>query len=70
MAVAAVANGALAPGDMITGTGVAAGTYVKAYGTGTGGTGTYTVSASQTVSSTTITAPSVTWAFTGRSSVL
>ena len=32
------------------------GTKITAYGTGTGGSGTYTVSASQTVSSTTITA--------------
>ena len=39
----------------ISGTGVTAGTTITALGTGSGGVGTYTVSASQTVSSTTIT---------------
>jgi hypothetical protein len=53
--VTAVANGVLSVGDIISGTGVTAGTTITALGTGTGGTGTYTVSASQTVGSTTIT---------------
>ena len=55
MTVSAVASGALAVGDTITGTGVTAGTSIVAEGTGAGGTGTYVVSAGQTVASTTIT---------------
>lgn len=56
LTVSAVSSGTLAVGQQISGTGVTAGTYITALGSGTGGTGTYTVSASQTVSSTTITA--------------
>jgi hypothetical protein len=56
MTVTAVALGALAVGQGISGTGVTPGTTITALGTGTGGTGTYTVSASQTVGSTTIVA--------------
>lgn len=48
-------DGAIYVGMPITGTGVTAGTTVTAFGTGTGLTGDYTVSASQTVGSTTIT---------------
>lgn len=48
-------TGAIAVGQMVTGTGVAVGTVITALGTGTGGTGTYTVGISQTVSSTTLT---------------
>lgn len=55
LTVTAVANGNLEVGQEITGTGVTAGTTITALGTGTGLTGTYTVSASQTVASTTIT---------------
>lgn len=55
MTVTAVASGTIAVGQVITGTGVTAGTVITALGTGTGGAGTYTVSASQTVASTTIT---------------
>ncbi len=44
-------GGTIEVGDVITGTGVTAGTTVTALGTGTGTTGTYTVSVSQTVSS-------------------
>ena len=55
MTVTAVGSGTIAVGQVITGTGVTAGTVITALGTGTGGTGTYTVSASQTVASTTIT---------------
>ena len=51
----APADGAIYIGMPITGTGVTAGTTITAFGTGTGLAGTYTVSASQTVSSTTIT---------------
>ena len=58
LTVSAVTSGSLAVGQAIKGTGVTAGTTITALGTGTGGTGTYTVSASQTVSSTTIMADS------------
>jgi hypothetical protein len=53
--VTAVSSGVIQVGMLITGTGVTAGTTITALGTGTGGTGTYTVSAAQTVASTTIT---------------
>lgn len=55
-------NGVSSPGHglkvgaVVEGTGVTAGTTITALGSGTGGAGTYTVSASQTVSATTITA--------------
>jgi hypothetical protein len=55
MTVTAVGSGTIAVGQLITGTGVTAGTTITALGTGTGSTGTYTVSASQTTASTTIT---------------
>lgn len=54
MTVSAVTSGTIAVGHTIYGAGVTTGTTITALGTGTGGTGTYTVSASQTVSSTTI----------------
>jgi microcystin-dependent protein len=56
MTVSGVTHGTLAVGDVLTGTGVTAGTTITAFDSGTGGAGTYTVSASQTVSSTNITA--------------
>lgn len=56
MTVTGVTSGTLAIGARLSGTGVTAGTYIVAFGTGVGGTGTYTVSPSQSVSSTTITA--------------
>lgn len=55
LTVSAVTNGVLRVGTPISGTGVTVGTTITAYGSGTGGAGTYTVSASQTVASTTIT---------------
>lgn len=58
MTVSAVASGAIIVGMALTGSGVTAGTTVTAYVGGTGGVGTYTVSASQTVSSTTFTGTS------------
>ncbi len=54
LTVTAVTSGTLAIGQTIIGTGITDGTIITALGTGTGGTGTYTVSASQTVSSTTV----------------
>ncbi len=56
LTVTAIAYGSLVIGQTISGAGVTGGTKITAYGTGVGGTGTYTVSSSQTVSSTTITA--------------
>lgn len=58
MTVTAVISGAIVVGQVLSGTGVTAGTTVTAFGSGSGGAGTYTVSASQTVASTTITAAS------------
>lgn len=56
LTVTAVTSGAIHAGQFITGTGIANGTTITAYGTNTfGGIGTYTVSFSQTVASTTIT---------------
>jgi hypothetical protein len=54
LTVFAVTSGTLKIGQTIEGSGVTDGTIIKAFGTGSGGAGTYTVSASQTVSSTTI----------------
>jgi hypothetical protein len=56
MTVSAVGSGALAVGDVLSGSGVTAGTYITALGTGTGGTGTYIVSPNTVVTSTTVTA--------------
>ena len=58
MTVSAVASGVVLVGATVVGTGVTSGTRIVSLGTGTGGTGTYTVSASQTVSSTAMTASS------------
>ena len=55
LTVTAMTSGAVNVGSVISGTGVTAGTTISALISGTGGVGTYTVSASQTVSSTTIT---------------
>ena len=52
---AAGSSDLLSVGCTISGSGVTAGTTIASLGTGVGGTGTYTVSASQTVGSTTIT---------------
>jgi hypothetical protein len=55
LTVSAVTSGVIYIGAVIVGTGVTVGTSITAFGTGTGAAGTYTVSAAQTVSSTTIT---------------
>ena len=56
LTVTAVASGAIHAGQLISGTGVAPGTGILAYGSNTfGGVGTYTVSFSQTVASTAMT---------------
>ena len=55
LTVTAVLSGdPLSVGQYIDGTGVTDGTYITAFGTGTGGVGTYTVSTSQTATSTTM----------------
>lgn len=57
LTVTALLQGApLVVGIFIDGASVTDGSYITAFGTGTGGVGTYTVSASSTASSTTITA--------------
>lgn len=56
LTVGGTVTGNFAVGQTISGTGVTAGTIITALGTGTGGAGTYTVSISQTVASTTISA--------------
>ena len=56
LTITAFSGGNLAVGHILSGTGVTGGTKIVAFGTGSGGTGTYTVSVSQTVASTTITA--------------
>ena len=59
MTVSAVTQGKLVPGQIISGTGVTAGTFITANGSGSGGTGTYTVSVSQSVSSTSMVATTI-----------
>lgn len=56
LTVTAVGSGVVGIGDVLSGSGVTAGTTVTGLGTGTGGTGTYIVSPTQTASSTTVTA--------------
>lgn len=57
LTVTAVASGNIVIGQLLTGTGVTAGTYVTGFVSGTyGGVGLYTVGVSQTTASTTITA--------------
>lgn len=57
LTVSAVTTGTLVVGAILSGTGITAGTQIVKQLTGTtGGAGTYTVSASQTVASTTVTA--------------
>ena len=56
LTVTAVSSGTISMGQILSGTGVANGTTITAFGNNTnGGVGTYTVSFSQTVSSTSIT---------------
>jgi hypothetical protein len=54
LTVGTVTSGKYGVGDILTGTGVTAGTQITALGTGTGGAGTYTVTPSQTVAATAI----------------
>jgi fibronectin-binding autotransporter adhesin len=63
LTVSAVSAGALAVGQIISGTGIAPGTTITALGTGAGGAGTYTVRAAATftgaISGTTLTVTAV-----------
>jgi hypothetical protein len=52
LTVTSVASGQITIGSVLSGAGVAAGTTVTGFGTGTGGTGSYVVNTWQTVSST------------------
>ena len=61
LTVSAVTSGTIVAGQAISGVGIASGTTISAFLGGSGGTGTYTVSASQTVSSTTITCTAAAW---------
>jgi hypothetical protein len=56
LTVTAVTSGSLVVGDVISGTGITAGTRIVSLGTGIGGVGTYNVSTSATAASTTVTA--------------
>lgn len=67
MTVTAIASGTYAVGQVISGSGVTAGTKITAILTGTGGVGTYTVDTSQTASSTTISAGPTTVAYDSQS---
>lgn len=55
MTVTAVASGTLGVGQVLSGTGVTANTYISGLLSGTGGTGTYSVSPSQNMSSSAVT---------------
>jgi hypothetical protein len=55
MTVSAVSTGTLYVGQIITGSGIATGTYITSFGSGSGGTGTYNLSTSQTVTSQSMT---------------
>ena len=63
LTVTAVASGILRLGQTISGTGITAGTYISALGTGTGGVGTYTVVGDTTATETTITAVGNPWGY-------
>ena len=63
LTVSAVTSGTLRVGQILSGTGIAAGTYISSLGTGTGGTGTYNVLGDTTATSTTITAVGNPWGY-------
>jgi len=54
LTVGGTVTGTFAVGQYLVASGITAGTYITALGTGTGGAGTYTVNSSQTIASTTI----------------
>ena len=62
LTISGTVTGAFAVGQVVTGTGIAQGTYITALGAATtGGTGTYTVNISQTVASTAVTGTGVSY---------
>jgi HK97 family phage major capsid protein len=63
LTVTNVASGTLRVGQTLSGTGINAGTYISALGTGTGGLGNYTVVGDTSASSTTITASGNPWGY-------
>lgn len=63
LTVTSVASGTLRVGQVLSGTGITAGTYISALGTGTGGEGTYEVVGDTTATSTTITAVGNPWGY-------
>lgn len=63
MTVTAVTSGVLRVGQILSGTGVTAGTYISSLGTGIGATGTYNVAGDTTATSTTITALGNPWGY-------
>ena len=63
LVVTGVTSGTLAIGQTISGTGIFAGTTITAFLTGSGGVGNYTVSTSNSVNSTTITAEGNPWGY-------
>ena len=63
MTVTGVTSGVLRVGQILSGSGVTAGTYISSLGTGTGGNGTYNVIGDTTATSTTITAVGNPWGY-------
>jgi hypothetical protein len=59
LTVTATPSSALGPSQTISGSGIASGTQITAFGTGTGGRGTYSVNTSQTVTSEAMTASGI-----------
>ena len=56
LTIGGTVTGCFGVGQLVSGSGVTAGTYITALGTGTGGAGTYTVNNSQTIGAATVTA--------------
>jgi hypothetical protein len=54
MTISAVFSGAVAVGNNVTGAGIAAGTIIASFGSGSGGAGTYNITPSQSASATTM----------------
>lgn len=63
LTVTAVTSGIVRVGQILSGSGIAAGTYISSLGTGTGGTGTYNVLGDTTATSTTVTAVGNPWGY-------
>ena len=69
LVVTGVTSGTLAIGQTISGTGIFAGTTITAFLTGSGGVGNYTVSTSNSINSTTVTAEDNPWDYTIKTNV-